>query len=142
MGVNGCGPTCITMVYCGLTGKTDINPYDMAIYVRDRGYYIPGSGTVWDTFNVIPEEIGLSPYDVQFSADGIKQALREGHQIICNVGPGDFTQVGHYILLAGVDDEDKIIVHDPNSPERTAKHWDVDVLISQIRNVWGYSYNE
>ena len=142
MGINGCGPTCITMVYCGLTGKTDINPYDMAIYVRDRGYYIPGSGTVWDTMNVIPAEIGLTVIDVPFSADGIRETLRAGHPIICNVGPGDFTKVGHYILLAGVDDEGKIIVHDPNSPERTAKHWDVDVLISQIRNVWGYEYNE
>ena len=142
MGVNGCGPTCITMVYCGLTGKTDINPYEMAIYVRDRGYYVPGSGTVWDTMNVIPAEIGLTVIDVPFSADGIRETLKAGHPIICNVGPGDFTQVGHYILLAGVDDEGKIIVHDPNSPERTSKHWDVEVLISQIRNLWGYEYTE
>ena len=142
MGVNGCGPTCITMVYCGLTGKTDINPYEMAIYVRDRGYYVPGSGTVWDTMNVIPAEIGLTVIDVPFSADGIRETLKAGHPIICNVGPGDFTQVGHYILLAGVDDAGDIIVHDPNSPERTSKHWDVDVLISQIRNLWGYEYTE
>ncbi len=142
MGVNGCGPTCITMVYSGLTGKTDYTPYDMAIYVRDRGYYVPGSGTVWATMETIPPELGLTVLNVQFDAEGIRSTLRDGHPIICNVGPGDFTKVGHYILLAGVDDEGKIIVHDPNSPERTAKHWDVDVLIPQIRNLWGYSYQE
>ncbi len=142
MGVNGCGPTCITMVYSGLTGKTYYTPYDMAIYVRDRGYYVPGSGTVWATMETIPPELGLTVLNVQFDAEGIRSTLRDGHPIICNVGPGDFTKVGHYILLAGVDDEGKIIVHDPNSPERTAKHWDVDVLIPQIRNLWGYSYQE
>ena len=142
MGVNGCGPTCITMVYSGLTGKTDYTPYDMALYVRDRGYYVPGSGTVWATMEAIPPELGLTVENVQFDAEGIRSKLREGHPIICNVGPGDFTKVGHYILLAGVDDDGNIIVHDPNSPKRTAKHWDVDVLIAQIRNLWSYSYQE
>ena len=142
MGVNGCGPTCLTMVYSGLTGKTDYTPYDMALYVRDRGYYVPGSGTVWGTMEAIPPELGLTVENVQFDAEGIRRELKEGHPIICNVGPGDFTLVGHYILLVGVDDQGDIIVHDPNSPERTAKHWDVEVLISQIRNLWGYSYQE
>ena len=37
MGINGCAPTALTIVYAGLTGKTDVTPYDMAQYAVDNG---------------------------------------------------------------------------------------------------------
>jgi hypothetical protein len=57
------------------------------------------------------------------------------------MGAGDFTKAGHFIVLTGIDDEGKIVVNDPNSPNNSSKHWDIDTLISQMRNVWKYSYS-
>lgn len=41
--------------------------------------------------------------------------------------PGDFTTIGHFILLTGVEDG-KIKVNDPNSKIRSSKLWDYDVI--------------
>ena len=75
-----------------------------------------------------------------FDADHILSALQSGMPVICAVGPGDFTSTGHFIVLTGVDGNGKVIVNDPNSRENSKKTWDVETLMSQIRNLWGYSY--
>lgn len=47
-----------------------------------------------------------------------------------------------YIVLTGVTDDWQIIVNDPNSPKNSKKHWDVDILVSQMKSIWKYSYNQ
>ena len=139
-GVAGCGPTCICMVYSGLTGKTDKNPYTIGLELAEREYYIPGSGTTWEAMNDIPQEYGLEVIDVPCYEEDIRNTLKEGHPIICNVVPGDFTQVGHYIVLTGIDDNDQLSICDPNSPERSSQKWDLERVIVQIDALWGYAY--
>ena len=61
MGVNGCGPTCITMVYSGLTGKTDYTPYDNSKYYRN-GWKYYGSYNVYyahgtDTYSKLKKKV-------------------------------------------------------------------------------------
>lgn len=48
---------------------------------------------------------------------------------------GDFTTIGHFILLTGVRDG-KIMLNDSNSKERSEKLWDYSVLEKQIKNLW------
>ncbi|MDC7280633.1 C39 family peptidase [Butyrivibrio fibrisolvens] len=62
--------------------------------------------------------------------------------LICSMTPGDFTKTGHFIVLTGVTDDGQIIVNDPNSPKNSKKHWDVDILVSQMKSIWKYSYNQ
>ena len=38
----GCGPTCMTMVYAGLTGKTDYDPASMAAFSEANGFVDSG----------------------------------------------------------------------------------------------------
>ena len=40
LGVNGCGPTSLSMVICGLTGKAKWNPYKVEQFTQKKGYYI------------------------------------------------------------------------------------------------------
>ena len=54
------------------------------------------------------------------------------------MGPGDFTDAGHFLVLTGVDQEGDIILQDPNSVERTKQHWDVQKLMNQMKNLWSY----
>jgi len=42
------------------------------------------------------------------------------------MGPGEFTDSGHYILLTGVTDDDKIIINDSDSKIRSGEKWDIE----------------
>lgn len=138
MAVNGCGPTCLSMVYSGLTGKTDYNPYKTAKMAEKKGYYVYGSGTSWDMMTRMAGEMGLIAREECFEEGTILRDLQDKVPMIAIVGPGDFTTQGHFIVLCGLDKDGKVIVHDPNSRKRSKKHWEIGVLMGQIRNIWRY----
>ena len=68
----------------------------------------------------------------------IDTALEEGKPVILALGPGDFTTTGHYIVLAGIEEEG-YRVNDPNSRENSKKLWTYEQLEKQIRNIWEIS---
>ncbi|MGN0353149.1 MAG: C39 family peptidase [Roseburia sp.] len=142
LAITGCGPTCLSMVYCGLTGDDDMNPYEMAKHAEAEGFYVEGSGSAWSMMEILPQEMGLDVRTVTFDEARIKAELNSGHPIICIMGPGDFTTTGHFIVLAGITDEGKIIVNDPNSKINSEKQWNIEDLMPQIRNLWSYEYNK
>ena len=137
--MTGCGPTCLSMVTCGLTGDTQWNPYEVAKMAEDNGYYVDGSGSSWDLMSSGAEKLGLTVSSVIFDAEHIRATLEAGQPIICVMGPGDFTDAGHFLVLTGVDKNGDIILQDPNSVERTKQHWDVQKLMNQMKNLWAYS---
>ncbi len=139
MAVNGCGPTCLSMVWCGLTGKSKWNPYRLASKAEKEGYYVKGAGTSWELMTSGANSLGLHAENLSLNEKRILEELQQGHPIICVVGPGDFTTQGHFLVLTGVDRNGQIILNDPNSPKRSKKKWDLDRLMSQIRNLWAYS---
>lgn len=136
--VSGCGPTALSMVVCGLTGTTEWNPYEMAKFSQEQGYYVPGQGTSWDLMTAGAAYFGLSAASGEISADYIRENLSQNRPIICSMYPGDFTYTGHFIVLTGIDSNGKIIVNDSNSRNNSEKHWDMETLLPQIRNLWTY----
>ncbi|MBO5259498.1 MAG: C39 family peptidase [Agathobacter sp.] len=138
MAVTGCGPTCLAMVYCGVTGKTDLNPYSIARKAENEGYYVKGAGSAWDMMTELAEELGLWAEEMVFDEEHIMNTLEEGSPIICIMGPGDFTTSGHFIVLTGVDSNGEILVNDPNSLSNSERSWKLEDLMSQIRNLWSY----
>ena len=139
LAITGCGPTCLSMVVCGLTGETQWNPYEVAKMAEDNGYYVDGSGSSWDLMSSGAEKLGLTVSNVIFDEEHIRSTLEAGQPIICIMGPGDFTDAGHFLVLTGVDKNGDIILRDPNSVERTNRHWDLQKLMSQMKNLWAYS---
>lgn len=137
--VTGCGPTCLSMIQCGLSGKTKWNPYKVAKMAENNGFYVKGSGSSWDLMTYGASIIGLTYHEVNFERDSILEELSSGNPIICSMGPGDFTTTGHFIVLTGTDENDNIIVNDPNSKENSQKTWSIDKIMPQVRNLWGYS---
>ncbi len=142
LALTGCGPTCLSMVRCGLSGDTDWNPYQVAQLAQRQGYYEPGAGSSWTLMSEGAESLGLMASEVVFDEEHIRAALTEGCPIICSMGPGDFTTAGHFIVLTGTDDDGKIKVCDPNSRKRSEKTWDLSDLMAQMKNLWAYSYGE
>lgn len=137
--VNGCGPTCLSMVVCGLTGETDANPYAVACYSQAQGYYTPGSGTSWALMTQGAAHYGLDAARVDLSAEAITGALAQGRVIIASMKPGDFTYTGHFIVLTGLDGDGRVRVNDSNSRINSAKSWDAQTLVDQMKGAWSYT---
>ena len=134
---NGCGPTCLTMVYIFKTGHTDMTPADMCA-LSEAGNYAPTGATEWSFMTSGAWQLGLNGTQLYNDRDSMAQALRSGAPVIAAVRPGTFTNVGHYIVLYGIDDADQIGVYDPNSPSRSARRWGVVEVLNEIEAMWAY----
>lgn len=142
MGNNGCGPTALSIVYAGLTGKTDWNPYDIAMYSIRNDLYVPNVGTKWSLMLYGGGYLGL---DVRVIGDKLEEArpdLEAGRVLVCKVGPGDFTSGGHFIVVTKFLEDGTVEVRDPNSRERSAVTWDYDRIMEQTDYVWSFAYNK
>ena len=137
--LTGCCPTSLAMVYQGLTGASDKSPYDMGVLANERGYMDSYNGTDTAFLTNCASELGLQCTTISVSADSITSTLAAGQVIICNVGPGDFTTGGHFIVLAGLDSNGNVVVNDPFSAERSAESWSAETIASQTKALFAYS---
>lgn len=136
--INGCGPTCLTMVYIYLTGDTSYTPARMAAYA-DEGNYAPTGATEWRFMSEGAEGLGIDGNGIQVSSAAVTEALRAGRPVICAMGPGDFTTTGHFIVLSGIDERGMVTVHDPNSSYRSARTWALSRVLSQASACWEFT---
>lgn len=134
---NACGPTCLTMVYIFKTGRTDMTPVDMCA-LSEAGNYAPTGATEWSFMTSGAWQLGLNGTELHNDRDSMTQALRSGAPVIAAVRPGTFTNVGHYIVLYGIDDADQIEVFDPNSASRSARRWGVVEVLNEVEAMWAY----
>lgn len=140
MDITGCGPTCLSMVICGLSGKGKWSPPEVARYAQENGFYVEGSGSKWSLMTEGAERFGLSVKELPLEEGVIRGRLEGGSPVICIMGEGDFTTTGHYIVLAGENEDGSIRVNDPNSKENSEEEWDLQRLMSQMKNLWAYDY--
>lgn len=138
--IDGCGPTCLAMVAVGLTGDTSYTPKKVADISMEIGTYLPDTGTTWDLMEKGPAQMGFQSWQMKsWSASAILQELESGHPVICSMKEGNFTTQGHFIVLAGVAEDGKVLVNDPNSKVRTQTEWDAQELLDQTKGMWAFS---
>jgi hypothetical protein len=135
IGYTGCGPTCLSMVVLYFTSDPQYTPLYMADMAVEKGYCVAGNGTSWTMMAEGPSNFGLTSTELPMVEKKMTDALDEGKLIILNLGPGDFTTTGHYIVVTGYTDEG-FTVNDPNSRERSAKTWTFQRLENQVKNLW------
>lgn len=135
--VSGCGPTCLSMVISGLTGDKTLTPAKMAEYGTEHHYVTAENDTTWAFIAEAGNEWGIRCREKMLTEDELKKELKEGHPVICSVGPGYFTQRGHFIVLVGYEDG-KVIVHDPFSQTNSDKKWKYEKFKDQIKSMWTY----
>ena len=123
IGMGGCGPTSLSMVATGLTGNTSFTPKYVADMSVNMGYYVDEVGTDWTLMTAGASELGINS---------------AGHPIICSMGPGDFTNQGHFIVLSGLTEEGKVLINDPNSKINSRKKWDLNTIINQMNAAWSF----
>ena len=136
--LTGCCPTSLSMVYQGLTGKGDLSPYDMGKRASDGGFETAFDGT--DSSFLVSEaaSLGLSCEALSVDAGSVRAALEGGAVLVCNVGPGDFTDNGHFFVVTGIDGDGNLRINDPYSAERSNRAWDVDTVLGQTKALWAY----
>lgn len=136
--IAGCGPTSLSMVYTYLTGKIDLDPVAMASFA-DEHNFAPTGVTEWRFMTDGAAAIGLRSTPVAPSRASIASALDAGMPIICCLTPGDFTTVGHFLVIKGMDSRGMVEIHDPNSPYNSAKRWPISQVLPQIEALWAFS---
>lgn len=139
MAISGCGPTALSMVATGLVGDHSMTPKMVANLSEEKGYYAGDLGTDWLLMTEGAAQLGIQSRTLNNNKGRILDELTAGHPIICSVGPGDFTDQGHFIVLSGVTEDGKIMVNDPNSRINSIKRWELDVLLEQMKASWAYS---
>ena len=139
IGMGGCGPTSLSMVATGLTGNTSFTPKYVADMSVNMGYYVESVGTDWSLMTEGASQLGINSAQLtNWSEDSLKSELSAGHPIICSMGPGDFTNQGHFIVLSGLTEEGKVLINDPNSKINSRKKWDLNTIINQMNAAWSF----
>lgn len=134
IGGYGCGPTAMAMAVSTLT-DTAMDPAQMAQYCVEHGYWASRHGSYRSIVSGIAEDFGLTctslpPEEADF--DTVSRHLVNGNLIVALMGPGHFTNFGHFILLRGVTLDGSILVADPASSERSLTTWDLELILSEL----------
>ena len=138
VGIAGCGPTCLSMVYVHLTGDTSMNPKAMAEFSTNYGYCVPGNGSDWALIHEGGEILGLNVEEVYLDEYAIASEVEAGNPVICIMSKGIFTTGGHFIVITDYIDG-KFKINDPNSIIRSEQLWSYDEIKDQIDGIWACS---
>lgn len=137
MAISGCGPTALAMVAYSLTRNDQIDPFNVAQFAMQSGYYVTGVGTAWSLMSEGAKHYGLDvTSQTKYTEVQLKDALEKGGMVILSVGKGDFTvHKGHFIVLYGYKNG-KFQLNDPFSYTNSSKLWSYDRLMNQAKNTW------
>lgn len=134
LGGYGCGPTAMAMVVSTLTGEVT-DPAQMARYCVDHGYWAKRQGSYWSIVPGVAEDFGLTCTSLppeEADEETVFRSLATGSLIVALMGPGHFTNGGHFIILRGVTLDGSILVSDPASQERSLTTWDLELLLEEL----------
>lgn len=138
IGISGCGPTCLSMVLFSLTRNDSLTPDVLAARAMEDGYYVEGEGTSWLFMKDICEEYGIKVSQFPYMDEQTMEAeLEAGKLIISAMGPGDFTDDGHFIVITGYSDG-QFSINDPFSKANSQEKWDYNTLQPQTLQSWVY----
>lgn len=127
------------MAVSGLNGDNRVTPDQMARISMDGDFITEENFTKWSFMTEGCKKFGITGREIPLDESMIKKELSKGNPLIFSMSEGIFTEVGHMILITGVDDKGDFIINDSNSIERSKRTWSYDEIHDQIRNIWSYS---
>mgnify|MGYP001625556625 FL=1 len=128
----------MAMVAAGLTHDPTITPAKVAAYGTENSYVDEENNTYWAFMQEAGADFGLSCYSGFLTEQQLAAELSAGHPVICSMGPGYFTQNGHFIVMTGYENG-QIRINDPFSEENSARTWSYAEIQDQIKAMWVYS---
>jgi len=134
LGGYGCGPTAMSIVTSSLT-DAGLDPAQMAQHCVKNGYWAKRHGSYLSIVPGAAEDFGLDCTSLppeETDGEIVSEYLATGHLIVALMGPGHFTNGGHFIVLRGVTLEGGILVADPASLERSLTVWDLELILAEL----------
>jgi hypothetical protein len=128
---SGCGAVCIAMAASALVGSLE-TPETLFQWAYDTGLYF-GDGLGHEAMGQLAARCGMHGEWLDNEAEPVLSALRAGRPVVAHMGPGTFTNNGHYILLYGVDGDGMIRVNDPYSVERSQETYPIDLILREVK---------
>lgn len=149
IGRYGCGPTAMAMVVSSMTDRI-IEPPEMASWAAKTRHWAKSSGSYLSIVKDAAQAHGLTAYSiVDHTPDAIFSTLFCGDLIVALMGPGHFTQSGHFMVIHGVTLEGNLLVADPNSLENSLTEWDPQLILDELSKsthsgapLWGITLAE
>ena len=115
-----------------------MTPSVVADYATQNHYVDENNDTTWAFMTSGVEHWGLTCRESNGNESEIAKELEAGHPVICSMRPGDFTDIGHFIILTSYNNGN-VTICDPFSLENSKKNWNYSQISSQIKAVWVYS---
>lgn len=140
VGGHGCGITSFAMLATYMTDSLQ-TPGAMA---EKYGRYSVENGSDYMLFYYPPAEMGFFLERYGGSLEEVLQALREGKPVVNVQTKGYFTRAGHFMVLAGVDEEGMVTIRDSNLynykrlPEHKQDKFDPKLLLPSALMFWIY----
>lgn len=128
----GCGPTALAMIVSSFTSSS-YTPSDMAAWAAEHGYWSAGHGTKHEFIPECAEAFGFkaAPF-TDYSVESVLSALSGGNILIALMGPGHFTEGGHFIIIADYWSGTQVRIADPVSLENTQQPWDLQLILNEL----------
>lgn len=132
LGEYGCGPTAVSIVTSALTNQK-ITPPQIADWAYQNNYWVYRSGSLHSLIPNACKNFGLNVEKLYLlNKNSIREVLEMDKLIICLMGPGHFTERGHYIVIHGMYADGTLAISDPYSKSNTKKRWKVKTIIQEL----------
>ena len=133
----GCGPVAMSMVVSSMT-EHQVDPGQMAAWAAENGYWASQSGSYHSLIPDAAVAYGLQSARLETcTPHQLIQYLLRGDMVVALMGPGHFTNSGHFIILRGATLSGEILIADPNSRENSLTTWDPQLLLDQVSSAEG-----
>lgn len=132
LAVYGCGPTVMAMLVNSFTENT-CQPPDMAAWAAANHYWSSGYGTKHEFILEGAAAFGLHAEPFRdLTAESVISELKSGHILVALMGPGHFSDSGHFIIITEDWSGNQVRVADPARLERTQAAWDVQLILDEL----------
>ena len=129
---SGCGPTSMAMVLNYYVDNS-ITPLQTAMYAMANNYRTRYEGTSWLYFDDMAQEYDLEFLQTASSVEALEwMNTQEDPLVICSMGPGLWTNAGHFILLWDVENGIAYI-NDPASTNQQRTENSYKYMASQCK---------
>lgn len=131
----GCGPTTVAMIANSFShGGVAVTPQDVAEWAWENKLYQLHGGSF---HSLIPE--GLAHYGMQvesvtdLSAKNVRELLDDGHILVALMGKGQFSDSGHFVVLAENAPNGGVMLADPFNFTNCEKTWDLKDILTELK---------
>ncbi|MDO4483221.1 MAG: C39 family peptidase [Clostridia bacterium] len=147
---SGCGAACTAMIIAYYNNvlwngeKEAPDPKEIFQQEIENGGF-RGNGLSHTSLRKILHRYGIQSKWRMLNRQAIIRILQEGRPIVVHVGKGYFTNNVHYVLLAGLTDDQELIVIDPNSRDKSKNYtYRIASLMKQVYGEYPFlvCYNE